>query len=168
MVQALTARNQSTSDLLINLFKRYLAVSDKAFRGWLNRKQEAHEKGRPTYEECENKFDMLVENGKWNAPTGEEKIVTLEAKLMSSIKNFDKKVKFELNKGKNKGQNKSKGKGKVEKNRAKSKEGKNDDHPKTWAPPNLVRRTTSGTGVERILGVNARRGMPTALINARA
>ena len=56
---------------------------------------------------AKNKFDTLVENGKWNAPTAEEKIVALEAKLTSTIKNFDKKVKFELNKGKNKGQNKS-------------------------------------------------------------
>jgi hypothetical protein len=32
LVQLLTARNQKTLDLLINLFKKYGAVSDKVFR----------------------------------------------------------------------------------------------------------------------------------------
>ena len=140
LVQALTARNQSTSDLLINLFKGYSAVSDEAFRGWLNRKQEAHEEGREEItpdqlmKSAKNKFDTLKENGKWNAPTAAEQIVALEAKLTSTIKNIDKKVKFELNKGRNKGQNKSKGDAKDGRKGNKSK-GKTDDHPKTWAPP---------------------------------
>jgi hypothetical protein len=45
LVQSLTARNQKTSDLLINLFKGYGAVSDKVFRTWLMRKQDNHEEG---------------------------------------------------------------------------------------------------------------------------
>ena len=179
MVQALTARNQSTSDLLINLFKGYSVVSDEAFRGWLNRKQEAHEEGSEEItpdqlmKSAKNKFDTLVENGKWNAPTAEEKIVALEAKLTSTIKNFDKKVKFELNKGKNKGQNKSKGEGKDGKKGAKSK-GKTDDHPKTWAPPKSGdKKTREYKGNQwhwcgKILEGNARSGVPTALMNARA
>jgi hypothetical protein len=147
LVQALTARNQSTSDLLINLFKGYSAVSDEAFRGWLSRKQEAHEEGREEItpdqlmKSAKNKFDTLVENGKWNAPTAEEKIVALEAKLTSTIKNFDKKVKFEFNKGKSKGQNKSKGEGKVERKGTKSK-GRSEDHPKMWAPPKSGEKKT--------------------------
>ena len=43
LIQSLTARNQSTSDLLINLFKGYGAVSDEVFRAWLLRKQDNHE-----------------------------------------------------------------------------------------------------------------------------
>jgi predicted Mrr-cat superfamily restriction endonuclease len=35
LVQSLTARNQLTSDLLINLFKGYGAVSKEVFRAWL-------------------------------------------------------------------------------------------------------------------------------------
>jgi hypothetical protein len=38
LLQSLTARNQKTSDLLINLFKGYGAVSDEVFRAWLMRK----------------------------------------------------------------------------------------------------------------------------------
>jgi hypothetical protein len=45
LVQSLTARNQTTSDLLINLFKGYGAVSDEVFRAWLLRKQDDHEEG---------------------------------------------------------------------------------------------------------------------------
>ncbi len=45
LLQLLTARNQSTSDLLINLFKGYGAASDKFFRIWLGRKQDDHEEG---------------------------------------------------------------------------------------------------------------------------
>jgi hypothetical protein len=45
LVQSLTARNQKTSDLLINLFKGYGAVSDEVFRAWLMRKQDNHEEG---------------------------------------------------------------------------------------------------------------------------
>jgi hypothetical protein len=46
LIQPLTARNQATSDLLINLLKGYEAVSDEAFRAWLVRKQDdQHEEG---------------------------------------------------------------------------------------------------------------------------
>ena len=133
LIQSLTARNQSTSDLLINLFKGYGAVSDEEFRGWLNRKQEAHEEGKEiTPDElmmtAKNKYDAMVEKGIWNAPTAEEKIVALEAKLTSTIKNINKKVKFELG-GNKKGAGKSKGEGKKEGSKT------TGDHPKSWAAP---------------------------------
>lgn len=40
----------------------------------------------------------MVEKGTWNAPTAEEKIVALEAKLTSTMKNLNKKVSFKLGK----------------------------------------------------------------------
>jgi hypothetical protein len=40
LIQSLNARNQTTSDLLINLFKGYVGCSDEVFRAWLARKQE--------------------------------------------------------------------------------------------------------------------------------
>ena len=46
LVQSLTARNQSTSDPLINLFKGYSAGSDEIFRAWLSKKQDDHEEGK--------------------------------------------------------------------------------------------------------------------------
>ena len=118
LVQALSARNQTTSDLLINLFKGYGAVSDVEFRNWLIRKQEQHEEGTEITPDdlmlaAKNKYDTMVERGTWNVPTAEEKIVALEAKLESSVKTLNKKVSFELGK----------------------KKDKTGDHPKNWPKP---------------------------------
>ena len=135
LVQSLAARNQTTSDLLINLFKGYGAVSDEAFRAWLLRKQDNHEEGNPLTPDdlmiaAKNKYDAMVEKGTWNAPTAEEKIVALEAKLTATMKNLNKKVTFEMTK---------KGKGKKNASSAKHSKGKtgtnDDDHPKKWPPP---------------------------------
>jgi hypothetical protein len=96
--------NQSTSDLLINMFKGYGACSDEVFRAWLTRKQDDHEEGNSiTPDELmlaatTNKFDAMIEKGTWNAPTAEEKIVALEAKVTSTIKSLNKKVSFEMGK----------------------------------------------------------------------
>ena len=131
LIQSLTARNQSTSDLLINLFKGYGAVSDEVFRAWLVRKQDDHEEGESiTPDElmlaAKNKYDAMMEKGTWNAPTAEEKIVALEAKLTTNLKNLNKKVSFELGK-----------KGKPSKSDGKRKPKKDDDdkHPKHMSPP---------------------------------
>ena len=68
LVQSLTARNQSTSDLLLNLFKGYSAVSDEVFRAWLSRKQDDHEEGETItpdelMQAAKNKHDAMVEKG---------------------------------------------------------------------------------------------------------
>jgi len=130
LVQSLMARNQKTSDLLINLFKGYGAVSDEVFRAWLMRKQDDHEEGEElTPDElmiaAKNKFDTMVEKGTWNAPTAEEKIVALEAKFNSTMKSLNKKVTFDNSK-------KQVAKKKADKPSSKKKEG---DHPKKWKAP---------------------------------
>ena len=130
LIQSLTARNQKTSDLLINLFKGYGAVSDEVFRAWLMRKQDDHEEGEElTPDElmiaAKNKFDTMVEKGTWNAPTAEEKIVALEAKFNSTMKSLNKKVTFDNSK-------KQVAKKGADKPSSKKKEG---DHPKKWKAP---------------------------------
>jgi hypothetical protein len=136
LVQSLLARNQTTSDLLINLFKGYGAVSDETFRAWLIRKQDDHEEGNPiTPDElmlaAKNKYDAMVDKGTWNAPTAEEKIVALKAKLTSTMKSLNKnKVTHEMNK---KGNAKSKSTGGGNKKR--SKGDSETKHPKTWPAP---------------------------------
>ena len=133
LVQALAARNQTTTDILINLFKGYGAVSDVEFRGWLTRKQELHEEGTEiTPDElmlaAKNKYDTMVERGSWNAPTAEEKIVALEAKLDSTVvKTLNKKVPFELGKKKQDSKSNDKFRKKTDKS--------SGDHPKTWLKP---------------------------------
>ena len=139
LIQSLTARNQDSTDLLVNLFKGYSAVSDESFRTWLTRKLDDHEEGR--YEltpdslmiAAKNRYDSMIEKGAWNAPTAEEKIVALEAKLTTSMKNLDKKVSFELGK-------KGKGAGKTKPTDSKGGKQKTSkagagSHPKHWAAP---------------------------------
>ena len=136
LIQSLTARNQTTSDLLINLFKGYGAVSDEVFRAWLLRKQDDHEEGEElTPDElmlaAKNKFDTMKEKGIWNAPTAEEKIIALEAKFDSTVKSLNKKVSFEKKKG-------GGGKKGADKKAGGKKDGdakKEGDHPKKWQAP---------------------------------
>lgn len=81
---------------------------------------------------AKNRYGAMIEKGTWNAPTAEEKIVALEAKLTSSMKSLNKKVTFEMSKNKT---------GKKQANNAKggstktNKGGTKSDHPKTWPPP---------------------------------
>ncbi|KAI2497425.1 hypothetical protein MHU86_17083 [Fragilaria crotonensis] len=131
LLQSLTARNQKTSDLLINLFKGYGAVSDEVFRAWLMRKQDDHEEGEELTPDdlmiaAKNKYDTMVEKGTWNAPTAEEKIVALEAKFNSTMKSLNKKVSHESSK------KKKAAKSGGDKQSSKKKEG---DHPKKWKAP---------------------------------
>jgi hypothetical protein len=93
LVQSLTARNQTTNDRLINVFKCYGAVSDKVFCAWLLRKQDDHEEGEEItpnkfMQAAKSKYDTMVEKGIWNAPTAEEQIVALEAKEESQLEGY--------------------------------------------------------------------------------
>ena len=135
LIQSLTARNQSTSDLLINLFKGNGAVSDEVFRAWLIRKQDDHKEGETiTPDElmlaAKNKFDTMVKKGTWNAPTAQEMIVALEAKFTSTMKNLNKKVTFEMSKKKGAAKGANEGK----KGRFKL-DNKEEEHPKNRKPP---------------------------------
>ena len=131
--KALSARSQTTSDLLINLFKGFGAVNDVEFRNWMTRKQGPHEEGTEITPDdlmlaAKNKYNTMVERGTWNAPTAEEKkIIALEAKLESSVKTLNKKVSFEL--GKKKGSDKKKN------DKFHKKKAKTGDHHKDWPKP---------------------------------
>ena len=98
LLQSLAARNQTTSDLLINLFKGYGAINDEEFKTWLQRKSESHDEGENeltpdslTMLAAKNKYDIMVERGTWNSPTNEETFVALlEAKLTKNFKEVKK------------------------------------------------------------------------------
>jgi hypothetical protein len=90
LVNALKARNKTTDDLLINLFKGYLCASDKTFVAYIQRKQEKYEDEEQEEEltppvlmnAANTKYKILKEKGVWNAPSEEEeKILALEAKV---------------------------------------------------------------------------------------
>ena len=129
LMQSLPARNQQTSDLMINLFKGYGAVSDEAFRTWLTRKQDDQEDGveitpDELMQAAKNKYDSMVEKGTWNAPSSDEKIVALEAQLKSEYKSLRKEVKAGL------GPKKGKKSSDEKRNKKKKEDAKSGDHPK--------------------------------------
>ena len=131
LIQSLGARNQTTSDLLINLFKGYRAVNNEAFRTWLQRKSDDSDDGTLVLTTdglmlaAKNKYDAMIETNTWNEPTSNEKIVALAA----TVKAVEKKVKFELTK---KGSTSNKSGGGKAKSPNKTGDG---DHPKNWPPP---------------------------------
>jgi len=87
LLAALKSRGEKTEDLLTNLFKGYLAASDKVFVEYIRRKQESYEDGENItaphlMTQADNKYKTLLQKNKWNAPNeSEEKILALEAEL---------------------------------------------------------------------------------------
>ena len=83
----LSARGETTHDLLANLFKGYLSSKDPTFARYIEKKQEDYDDGTVFTVDslmnlASNKFKTLVEAGKWMAPTDEQsKILALETKL---------------------------------------------------------------------------------------
>ena len=65
-VQSLAARQETSNDLLVNLFSGYLAASDQTFRDYIKRKKEEYDKSRGAVISAEslmqlakNKYDTL-------------------------------------------------------------------------------------------------------------
>ena len=92
LVSSLRARKEETKDLLIYLFKAYLAVQDQVFVRYVEDKKTDYEDGAEMnpdklMELANNKFKNLKLAGKWNAPSPtEEKIVALESKISKMSK----------------------------------------------------------------------------------
>ncbi len=90
LLDKLQARGKATEDLLPNLFKGYKAASDRAFVEYIMRKEEDYDESIDeeaiSYNKLMslalNRYKVLKEKGRWNAPTDEQKkILALEAKL---------------------------------------------------------------------------------------
>jgi len=98
-LDALTARGESLSDVMVNLFKGYLAAPDKEFAAYIKQKKNDYEEGQSLQEDklmtmAENKYKSLVRAGEWNAPSKEQKeILALTAKLET----YTKKKKSDKN-----------------------------------------------------------------------
>ena len=79
-----------TQDLLTNLFKGYLAAKDKSFCAYINTKKENHEEGQTITTDqimkwAKNKYEIIKETGKWNAPSNEEQQIIA---LRTEVKNI--------------------------------------------------------------------------------
>lgn len=83
----LNARGCVTNDLMANLFKGYAQASDKAFVAYIAKKEDDFDEGRDIGHAALmhlalQKYKVLKESGKWNAPTeAETKIIALEAEV---------------------------------------------------------------------------------------
>jgi hypothetical protein len=99
LVESLNARGETTTDLLVNLFKGHLAVEDKSFNLCVLRKQEEHDEGGTQTEDslmnlAKNKFTLLKDAGRCNMPSAEEeKILALQAELKQVSKKWNKEKK---------------------------------------------------------------------------
>jgi len=87
LVNSLAARGKRTEDLLTQLFKGYLAASDKMFVKYINEKMERYEEGEDMHSDtlmqlADNKFRLMKERGTWDAPSAEEeKILALQTEV---------------------------------------------------------------------------------------
>ena len=86
-VDALAARGAVSTDLLINLFKGYLSVSDHRFNKYIEEKQSSFEDGT-TYTEdelmdlAETRYELLQDKGVWNKPSADqEQLLLMKAQL---------------------------------------------------------------------------------------
>ena len=86
-VDALASRGAVSTDLLINLFKGYLAASDHRFTKYMEDKQSNFEDGHLYTEDdlmdlAEARFDLLTDKGLWNKPSAEqEQLLVMKAQI---------------------------------------------------------------------------------------
>jgi len=87
LVDGLRSRGETTQDLLVNLFKGYMACSDREFVAYIKRKQDAFEEGTELepdqlMKNAAEKYKTLLQRGNWNAPdANEEKILALQTEI---------------------------------------------------------------------------------------
>jgi hypothetical protein len=86
-VIALEARGETTTDLLVNVFKGYETAQDSEFALFIRRKKDAYDEGgditiTSLMDATENKFKTRVLLKTWSAPTKEqEQILALTAQV---------------------------------------------------------------------------------------
>jgi hypothetical protein len=94
-LQELEAANETTNDLLVNLFSAYREVTDRQFRGYVQPIQDRHYDGREMQNAngltlmttVENYYKGMVKDGVWMKPDPDhETIIALKAQLFSQNK----------------------------------------------------------------------------------
>ena len=111
LIEMLHTRGETTSDILVNLFKGYATASDATFRGYISRQRERYDDDENIpfgllMLRADNKYKSLMEQGLWNAPTADQsKILALEAQtkqLKKELKGGNPRNKNNRNKLNNK------------------------------------------------------------------
>jgi hypothetical protein len=86
-LKMLTARGETTNDLLVHLFAAYQKASDKNFSKKARRELKMYERGQTITPSqlmatMEQYWEVLVEKGEWDAPSEEEQqLMVMKAKL---------------------------------------------------------------------------------------
>ena len=87
LLDSLSSFGATTHDTILNLFKAYETIEDKNFAHYIRVKKDEFDEGKDIEPQklmklAENKFKMLVEDGKWQEPDKQsERIIALEAQL---------------------------------------------------------------------------------------
>lgn len=107
LMNGLRNHRQTSTDLLIHLFKGYKACSDVEFVQFIRRKEETYEEGVDLLPQrlmtlAEEKYKIRINRGDWKAPGETDKrILALEAKIKTM--GLKKPAKEQKNKPKGKG-----------------------------------------------------------------
>lgn len=116
----LAARGETTTDLLINLFKAYRLCKDDDFKLWLKMEEQQYYKGsainpKELMDQADNLYQSLVDTNQWLSESeSDQKIVALTAQIQS-LKDAKAKPQQQMEKKNNKKKN-PKGGGKKGKN----------------------------------------------------
>jgi len=87
LLDQLSARGETSTDMLSNLFTGYLSAKDRNFVAYIDKKLELYEEGTNISPNqlmlwARQKYDLLKDKGTWNAPTPEEeKIIALTTQV---------------------------------------------------------------------------------------
>ena len=85
----LAARGETTTDLLVNLFKAYRLCKDEEFKLWLSLQEQAYFNGQDFTPEAlmdlaDNLYQSLIDTGKWHTESESQKrIIALTAQVQS-------------------------------------------------------------------------------------
>ena len=118
---SLSARGETTTDLIVNLFKAYESASDEQFVAYMRRKREDYYDGQIITPDglmdlAVKKYSTMITSNEWNAPTEDQKkILALEAEIEKMKK---KKMNPQKFKGKSKDNDNGKNDRKSNKNDA--------------------------------------------------
>jgi hypothetical protein len=106
-LQTLTARGETTQDLVNNLFKGYLCVKSKDFNEFIKRKRNSYREGEVDYTPeslmvaAANQYSTLQLEGVWDQVSEEQKIITALKATVSELTAAAKNTKPVVKRAKN-------------------------------------------------------------------
>ena len=134
LIDGLKSRGETSHDLLVNLFKGYMACSDREFVAYIKRKQDMFEEGTPIQvdnlmKNAADKYKTLLQKGSLNTlDANEAKIMALQAEIKKL-----KKAKDNTKTGKPNKRGQSKSGGNTKPKWFSKRPSKDDLHkPKEW------------------------------------